>query len=190
MIPTRARSLLIAPLLALAACGGGDAPDEAIDEGPAPDEEAAAAMEQMVPGIVPDTAADALWETLQTADYRANWELWPEKGELYSGGEPHGMLLTTYLNGVALQALRGGAGSLPLGSILVKENFMPDSTLAATTVMVKRPVPYNPQHRGWYFMKRLADGTVEAAGRVEGCQSCHAQAADNDYVLTGSLSGG
>ena len=29
---------------------------------------------------------------------------------------------------------------------------------------------------------------VEASGRVAGCQGCHAQAADNDYLFTGSLS--
>lgn len=30
-----------------------------------------------------------------------------------------------------------GVGSMPSGAILVKENYMPDSTLAATTVMYK-----------------------------------------------------
>lgn len=185
--PTPFLALTLGLVTALAACGGGDrADDEPVpaDEAAAPDSEAATQT------MLPDTAAESMWRALQAADYQGSWELWPEKGELYPGAEPHGMLLTTYLNGQALQALRGNAGSMPVGAILVKENYMPDSTLAAVTVMMKRQRSYNPDHNGWFFMKRLADGTVEASGRAEGCQNCHMGQADNDYVMTGSLSGG
>ena len=47
------------------------------------------------------------------------------------------MLLTTYLNDVALQALSSGASRMAPGAIVVKENYMPDSTLAAVTTMFK-----------------------------------------------------
>ncbi len=30
--------------------------------------------------------------------YKKNFELWPGKGEMYPGKEPHGSLLTTYVN--------------------------------------------------------------------------------------------
>jgi hypothetical protein len=86
---------------------------------------------------LPDTMGAAVWSHLEAADYSANWELWPGKGELYTGQEPHGALLTTYLNPVAYAALTGMAGSMPAGAIIVKENYMPDSTLAAITVMYK-----------------------------------------------------
>jgi hypothetical protein len=135
----------------------------------------------------PDTTAEALWAHMEQAGYAENWTLWPDKGALYEGTEPHGMLLTTYLNEPALEALTNMAGAMPVGAIVVKENYMPDSTLAAITIMYKAE-GYNPDFNDWFFVKRLADGTVEASGRVGGCQGCHAQRADNDYLFTGSLS--
>jgi hypothetical protein len=149
------------------------------------EEEGEAAMQM----AAPDTTAAALWAHMEDAGYTENWTLWPGKGALYPGTEPHGMLLTTYLNDLALDALTNGAGVMPAGAIVVKENYMPDSTLAAITVMYKAP-GYNPDFNDWFFVKRLADGTVEASGRVAGCQGCHAQRADNDYLFTGSLGGG
>ena len=135
----------------------------------------------------PDTTAQALWAHMEEAGYTENWTLWPDKGALYMGTEPHGMLLTTYLNDLALDAVTNKAGAMSAGAIVVKENYMPDSTLAAITIMYKSE-GYNPDANDWFFVKRLADGTVEASGRVGMCQGCHAQVADNDYLFTGSLS--
>ena len=143
----------------------------------------------------PDTTAVALHAHLQAADYRNNWVLWPGMGRLYSGQQPHGMLLTTYLNEVAAAAVNAHRGSLPAGAIVVKENYMPDSTLAAVTIMYKAAAGYNPEHNDWFFVKRLANGQLDTLpngapmeGRVPGCQQCHVQRADNDYIFTGSLS--
>ncbi len=36
-------------------------------------------------------------------------------GEYYTGNEPHGMLLTTYLNDLALDALTNAAGEMHVG---------------------------------------------------------------------------
>ncbi len=132
----------------------------------------------------PDTTAAALWAHLQTAEYQENWALWPGKGRLYEGTEPHGMLLTTYYDETASDALeRGALGDLPSGSILVKENYMPDGTLAAITVMVKR-TGYNPDHQDWLFAKYDPSGEAEAFGRVAGCQSCHSAAPSGAYIFT------
>ena len=134
---------------------------------------------------MPDTTAEALWA--HTAGYAEDWHVWPGKGELYMGTEPHGMLLTTYLNDLALDALTNKAGAMPVGAVVVKENYMPDSTLAAITIMYKSE-GYNPDVNDWFFVKRMADGTVAASGRVGGCTGCHSQVAANDYLFTGSLS--
>lgn len=174
-------------LVMAAACGGSG--DEPSDSPPNASSETAIETARST-SVLPDTTGDAVWAMLIDADYRDTWTLWPGLGELYTGNEPHGMLLTTYMNDVALDALESQAGSMPVGAVLVKENYMPDSTLAATTVMVKRDLAYNPEHNGWWWLKRLADGTNEVEGRGAGCQSCHGgQAADNDYVVSGSLSG-
>lgn len=128
------------------------------------------------------TAAD-VWQHLERANYRKSWKFWPGKDAFYKGQEPHGMLLTTYVNPIAHEALAHKAARMPTGSVIVKENYMPDRQLGAVTVMYKAPAGYNPEHNDWFWMKRLPDGKVEASGRVADCQSCHG-ASQRDYLLT------
>lgn len=180
---TLASLLLAVPLLTLGACAPADEEAEAGAE--ATEEVAATPAEAPV---APDTTAASLWAHLEQENYRENWALWPDKGELYTGQEPHGMLLTTYLNPLALDAVTNKAGTLSAGSIVVKENYAPDSTFAAATVMYKS-AGYDPENNDWFWMKRNADGTVEAQGRVPMCTACHAAegGAANDYIRTGPI---
>ena len=135
---------------------------------------------------LPDTTAASVLAYLDEVDYQESWELWPGLGEKYQGGEPHGMLLTTYLNPAAYDALDGKEGVMPDGAIIIKENYTPEGKLAASTVMYKKS-DYNPEHNDWFWVKALADGTVEKEGMVEGCQNCHGDVKENDYVWTGPL---
>lgn len=171
---SRMTVLLLAAILPVAACDTG----EDADVDPMPDPTPEAAQQRM---MLPDTTAEAVWSYLQQVDYQ-DWPMWPGQGELYEGTEPHGMLLTTYLNGTAHTALTQGSGPLPNGSIVVKENYMPDSTLAAVTVMYSSP-GYDAEHNDYFWAKYQADGSVEAAGRVESCQSCHT-AGERGYLRT------
>jgi hypothetical protein len=145
--------------------------------------------------LSPDTTGAAVWTHLQQADYRDNWALWPGMGELYEGQEPHGMLLTTYVNSTALDAVNGGAAQMPDGAMIVKENYMPDGTLAAVTVMYKVE-GYNSEHNDWFWSKHLPSGELDQTpegmpmeGRVAGCQDCHGAQQENDYIFTGRLGG-
>ena len=172
MIPRPICSLVLSCVLVLTiACAGREEGEE----------------EAQMEVALPDTTAASVWAYLGEVDYRENWHLWPEKGELYPGTEPHGMLLTTYMNDVAREALTNKTGSFPAGAVIVKENYMPDSTLAAVTIMYKVE-GYNADHNDWHWVKRLVDGTVAAEGRVEGCQNCHGGVQANDYIFTASLS--
>lgn len=163
-------SLAVLIAVAAACAPADDAPEQPVADAAEP-----AAM-------APDTTDVALWEHLQADGYR-NWALWPGKGELYEGIEPHGMRLTTYVNALALGALTNGSATMPAGAIVVKENYMPDSTLAAITVMHK-VTGYAPGHADWFWSKYFPDGTAEASGRVEMCQVCHSARASVDYLFT------
>lgn len=132
---------------------------------------------------LPEPTASAVWNYLQAENYEARWAFWPGKDALYEGQPPHGAYLTTYVNPLALDALTNNAATMPTGSFIVKENYSPEKTLAAVTVMYKAPAGYNPEHNDWFWLKRTADGEVEAAGRVDGCQNCH-QTSQRDYLLT------
>ena len=182
-------ALAIAFGLATAACERApraDAEGEAMGE---PDQAAANEAMMEAPEL-PDTTGAAVWAYLNEVNYQESWETWPGKGELYTGQEPHGMLLTTYLNPAAYDALTGEAGQFPANAIVVKENYMPDSTLAAVTTMYKVE-GYNPDANDWFWVKHLPDGSVDAGGnaqgRVPGCIGCHGAQAANDYIFTGSL---
>ncbi len=138
------------------------------------------------PLSLPAPDAQSVWSYLQSATY-TDWPLFPETSRFQPGMSPHGALLITYVNDTARNALTRGTGPiapgpLPAGSIIVKENYMPDRTLAAVTVMYKS-AGYNPEHGDWYWLKRAANGNVDAEGKIEGCQNCHSAAA-RDYVLT------
>jgi len=136
-----------------------------------------------------DTTAEAVWAFLENANYREGWTFWPGRSLFYEGTRPHGALLNTYLNDLALSGLAemredSTRHDLPSGAMLVKENYLPDSTLASITVLMKVE-NYDPDHHDWFWMKRLPDGTVEASGRVESCISCHTAASEDwDYLMT------
>lgn len=169
--------LLLAATLAAPACEAGDQAGDA----PPPEPASQPQPTRTAPDL-PDTTAPAVWAYLREATYPDSWRLWPGKGRLYEGTEPHGMLLTTYLNDRAYDALTGDTGPLPVGSIIVKENYTPDSTLAAVTVMYAAD-GYDPDHNDYFWAKYTPDGGVDAAGRVESCQSCHA-AGERGYLRT------
>ncbi|RMH12590.1 MAG: hypothetical protein D6701_13340 [Gemmatimonadetes bacterium] len=177
-----ASTLTLALAFALwgAACTSSDEGGEAEAPAEAPAAEAAG------PEMPAELTGEGVWAFLTEHQYES-WATWPGKGERYEGGAPHGALLTTYLNEVAAEALANHAGAMPVGAIVVKNNYMPDGTLAAVTAMVKTE-DFNPEHNNWWFMKRNADGSFDAQGRFAGCEGCHGAMKDNDYIMTGSLS--
>lgn len=181
MMTNRRASVLMPAAFLVAACGA-----ETPEPETTPTDEPAPAVTQV--SASPDANADAVWQHLQSQAYRDNWDLWPDRGELYTGQEPHGMLLTTYVNDIASRALAAGVQAMPAGAIIVKENYMPDSTFAAATVMYKSP-GFDAENNDWWWLKRLADGTVEASGKGAGCINCHKGMQANDYIWTSQIQG-
>lgn len=135
-----------------------------------------------------ETFESRLWGYLTRAKYR-NWAPVPGKSdEMYEGQSPHGAFLKMYLNRKAA----GNAKTLPVGSIVIKENYTPTKALAAITVMYRNK-GYNPQGGDWYWVKYNPDGSVAAkptengsmrlAGRVGGCIDCHSGADGGDFAF-------
>jgi hypothetical protein len=135
---------------------------------------------------LPKASGPALWDYLQRVDYTANWKMWPGKSAFYPGTQPHGALLTTYVNPIAYKAIEGKTGTLPSHSIIVKENYDPQKELKSITVMY-RVKDFNPEAGNWFWAKYAPDGKVDAAGKVEMCIECHGKQKDNDYIWTAPL---
>jgi len=113
-----------------------------------------------------------------------DWELWPGTETLYEGTEPHGVLLTTYVNKPALKGIKKGKleEGMPQGSIIVKENYSPEEELISVTSMYKKE-GFNPEVGDWFWVNHTSDEEIEAAGKVQGCIDCHQQAKDRDYLF-------
>lgn len=135
----------------------------------------------------PEANGAAIIEFLNGADYQNVWQHLPGTEPLYTGQDPHGALLSTYFNAIALQAINDKAGSIPAGGMVVKENYMPDGTLAAITVMYKPAGYENPDANGWFFLKYAPDGVIEVEGPVQGCTECHGDVRDNDFLFTADV---
>lgn len=161
------------------------------------DEQLADSVAAALDPLPADTTAMAVMALVEAEEYRRNWTHWPGREPHYEGTDPHGRLLSTWLDPVAesgLAALRSGATArMPAGAVIVKENFLPDTTLAALTVMYKAERGYDPEHGDWFWLKvrPAADmapepgGEVVAAGRVASCIACHDDAAaSTDYLMT------
>ena len=114
-----------------------------------------------------------------------SWQMWPGKAELYAGKEPHGALHTTYVNDIALSAIKGKNGTFPTGSMIVKEGYDADKKLIAIISLTK-VMGYDSEHHDWFWI-RVIDGNISAQGKVQGCITCHSANYSNDYIYTSSL---
>jgi hypothetical protein len=137
--------------------------------------------ETAVPLPGPDAAK--LYDYITRDNPYDKWELWPGKGRLYPGREPHGAFLTTHVNSNAYFSVKDKTGKMADSSIIVKENYTPDKKLAALTVIYKIR-DYNPSAGDWFWAKYEPYGKVLAAGKVEACISCHGGNKDNDFIMT------
>ena len=127
-----------------------------------------------------------LWKHITVEKPYTKWDLWPGTEKMYEGTQPHGAFLTTYVTKGAMSTIEKKKGKFSQGAMIVKENYMPDKTLAAITVMYKAK-GYNPEAGDWFWAKYNPDGSVAAEGKVEGCIKCHSAKADNDWVFTGEV---
>jgi hypothetical protein len=130
---------------------------------------------------LPGDDANQLYDYITKSKHYSSWELWPGKGKLYKGKEPHGALLTTYVNSTASYAIKGKKKKMDDTSIIVTENYTADKRLNALTVMYKIK-GYNPSAGNWFWAKYDSQGKVIASGKVDACIGCHGKMKDEDYL--------
>jgi hypothetical protein len=131
---------------------------------------------------MPGADAAALWEYVTKTDPYTGWEFWPGKEGMYKGTHPHGAHLKLYANKIAMEAAKAGK-EMPAGAIVLKENYGKDAaTLMAVTPMYKI-AGYNPKAADWFWAKYKADGSIQKAGKVEGCIKCHTEVKDQNWIF-------
>lgn len=135
---------------------------------------------------LPEADGAAVYTYITKTNPYQNWALYPGKDKLYKGAHPHGALLTSYVNDIALKGINGKVGTLADGAIIIKENYMPDKKLGAVTVMY-RVKGYDSEAGDWFWAKYSAAGAIAKEGKVAGCINCHTAAIANDWVFTGPV---
>jgi hypothetical protein len=114
--------------------------------------------------------------------YSDTWKVWPEKGKMYTGKQPHGSFLTTYLNKEAMGSLKAG-DALADGSIIVEESYGPDKKLEALLVAYKIK-GYSPETGDWFFAKfSPLNGYVLESGKDASCTKCHRESKIDAFFL-------
>ncbi len=139
--------------------------------------------------VATETAFDErFWKYLLANNYK-NWApVAGTNGDFYPGTSPHGDLLKMYLN----RAAASNPQTLPNGSVIIKENYGPDRTLLAITVMY-RSKGFYPDGGDWYWIKYNPDGTTargpadqgaqKILGAAQSCIDCHSTAAGGDFTF-------
>jgi hypothetical protein len=128
-------------------------------------------------------SATDLWQIIGQEKPYTEYGFWSGLEGIMKGQSPHGALVRTFVND---HALNPGLEGYPYGSIIVKENFMADTTLAKLTVMYKVK-GYNPEAGDWFWAVYGPDGTAEMEGKIQSCISCHGMRQGDDFVLLRSL---
>ena len=139
----------------------------------------------------PEEFQQSFWKYLnrKEAPY-ANWAAIAGKEEMRKGEPPHGKFTKTYANKVAADDLK----NLPLGAILVTENYAEDQKKLEDITIMYRVKGTDPRHYDWYWLKYLPNGSIARspekdgkkpiAGKVASCIECHAKAGGNDLVYS------
>ncbi len=174
----------------LVACGDKGSPDvKAPDEKGGGDMKAAGDME------MPDKSADVaraaeVWTAI------ASYKQWPSASDApVKGNQPHGFFIQVFYNDVAQGAL-SGEGAFPDGSVVIKDNHMPNEAkdgpgmLGAITVMHK-------EEGKWFWAKYKPDGSLHktpAEAKMPNmpiagtsklkCIGCHEGSQTRDFVIT------
>jgi len=123
-------------------------------------------------------AADSLCRMPTSANY-----------EIERKVNPHvGTSIIVYVNAVGREAmLSKEPKTFPIGSVIVKEktgSYSEGRKILLYTIMKKRERGFNPAIGDWEFLVVGPNGSeVQARGKLENCQSCHAGKPESDFIF-------
>lgn len=132
-----------------------------------------------------EISGERLWKRVTQEDDYTTCPQWPNHEGMQPGQSPHGRYHRIFISPELRAALPIKEGEVPVGSIIVKENYSPDKKLAAFTLMAKVE-GYDDKNNDWFWAKYDAKGNVQAEGKLKKCADCHVSSA-NDYLIVHRL---
>lgn len=104
----------------------------------------------------------------------------------------NGMIARTYINSIGAQALATGERTMPPGTIIVVERWVPEKGGSIgpedspdNHVVMYKIKDFDPENGDWFYLT-VKGGEIGDEGKVAGCQSCHAKVQDNDFIYISS----
>lgn len=147
---------------------------------------AAFAIHELIPSEtqIPEPGPDAEKLNAYIVKYKpyTSWHTIPGKSRLYKGSQPHGALITTFVNETAYFSILKRTG-LEDGAIIAQENYTADKKFDSLYVMYKIK-GYNQSAGDWFWVKYGPDGQALVSGKVDTCIHCHESQRKNDYIFT------
>ena len=131
---------------------------------------------------LPPAIPEAVFAYITVTSPYAKWGIMPGSTMFRTGVEPHGLRQNIHVNPTAYSALRAKAGTLPDGSIMVKEIYGENKKISALAVTYK-PLGSGPGVADRLWVSYAPGGKVLAQGAEAGCISCHAPATNSDFIL-------
>jgi len=139
----------------------------------------------------PEEFYKSFWQYLSRRDAPyTKWPMLPGKDGLRQGEGPHGKFVKAYVNKLVADSPK----ALPLGAILVAENYAEDQTTLQSIMVMYRVKGADPQHFDWYWLAYQPDGSIArtsaqegnkpVAGKMASCIDCHAKAKGADFVFS------
>ena len=117
--------------------------------------------------------AEKFWNYLLSNNYK-HWSPAPGKTADHFASQtgasgmqsPHGNNVKVYINRTAAS----NPDSLPVGSVLIMENYREDKSLETISVMYRTP-GFNPSANDWFWVNYNADGSITSTERTAGLGS-------------------
>lgn len=140
----------------------------------------------LLPACGEDPSREA-YDMAIAGDKYKEWSQFPGASpDLIHSDLHNGDFVRSYMNPVAVDAIKNFSGAFPEGTILVKEQYADaeGKTLNGHTVMWK-VAGYDDQHGDWYWIAFNGKGeTTSHNGQAPYCYDCHKAVKANDWVYT------
>jgi hypothetical protein len=115
-------------------------------------------------------------------NFRSSDEFFTRMGQLIKGKSPHGWVRIWYSSNIR-DIIGRPTFKVPAGTVAIKKFQTADKSGYA--VMIKQDPGFDDKNGDWYYEMRDETGALmqdPVPGRIKECSSCHAAAADKDYL--------
>lgn len=125
-------------------------------------------------------------EPIYPADYRTSFT---QVRDCRFSIEHDGVNIRVWANDIALAAYLAEADELPVGSVIIKEEFAggtcdSDDDLTLISAMRKEDPGFDSEDRDWHFQEVTPSDRRVVNNSKTDCTECHRTCEDRDYMCT------